>query len=90
MRRPAKDGPTIRAQLNAELLSEIAFMSSSRHVISMTNDWRAGMSNAIVIPPRMASTMICHGTIFVQTSTAMERERIIELICVQTITERFE
>ena len=68
----------------------MAFIKSSRLVISMTNDWRAGISNAIVIPPNTASTMICHGcTISVQTSAAMANERIIELIWVQTMTERF-
>ena len=48
---PAIEGPMIRAPLKAELLSEIAFIKSSRLVISMTNDCRAGMSNAIVTPP---------------------------------------
>ena len=61
MRNPAMDGPTMRAQLNAELLSEIAFIKSARLVISMTNDWRAGISNAIVIPLHTASAMMCHG-----------------------------
>ena len=53
MRNPAIDGPMMRAQLKAELLSEIAFIKSSRLVISITNDCRAGMSKAIVIPPRI-------------------------------------
>src|ERR1041385_7369918 len=90
MRNPATDGPTMRAQLNAELLSEIAFIKSSRLVISMTNDCRAGISNAIVIPLHTASAMMCHGwTIFVQTSTAMLSEMLIEQSCVTTITDRF-
>ncbi len=80
----------MRAQLNAELLREIAFIKSSRLVISMTNDCRAGMSNAIVIPLNTASAMMCHGcTIFVQTSAAMERETNIEQSWVTTMTERF-
>ena len=44
----------MRAALKTELLSEIAFIKSSRLVISMTNDCRAGMSKAIVTPPMMA------------------------------------
>ena len=83
MRKPAIDGPMMRAQLKAELLSEMAFIRSSRLVISMTNDCRAGMSNAMVIPPRTASTMMCHGcTTCVQTSAAMVSDRIIEQIWV--------
>ena len=90
MRRPAIDGPTMRAQLKAELLSEMAFIKSSRLVISITNDCRAGISNAIVIPPSTASTMMCHGcTSFVQTSAAIASERIMKQICVATTTARF-
>ncbi len=78
MRSPAIDGPMMRAQLKAELLSEMAFIKSSRLVISITNDCRAGISKAIVIPPRMATTMMCHGcTTLLQTSAAIVSDRII-------------
>ncbi len=53
----------MRAPLNIALLSEIAFMRSSRLAISTTNDCRAGMSKAIATPPQRPSTMICHGWI---------------------------
>jgi hypothetical protein len=80
----------MRAQLKAELLSEMAFIKSSRLVISITNDCRAGMSNAMLIPPSTASTMMCQGcTIPVQTSPAIVSDRIIEQICVTTMTARF-
>ena len=47
---PAIDGPTTRAPLTIELLSEIAFNKSSRLVISTVKDCRAGMSNPIAMP----------------------------------------
>jgi hypothetical protein len=60
MRNPATAGPTTRAPLKMELLSEIAFIRSSRLVISTMNACRAGMSKAIATPPSAASTRMCH------------------------------
>ncbi len=54
---PATAGPMTRAPLTMELFSETAFIKSSRLVISMMNDWRAGMSNAIATPRSAAMTM---------------------------------
>jgi hypothetical protein len=90
IRTPAIEGPMMRAQLKAELLSEIAFIKSSRLVISITNDCRAGMSKAIVIPPRTARTMMCHGcTRPLQTSAAIASDKTMEQVWVATMTERF-
>ncbi len=80
----------MRAPLNIALLSEIAFIKSSRLAISTTNDCRAGMSKAMATPPKSPSTMISHGRmIFAPTRPAMTKERIIIAIWVQMRTERF-
>ena len=83
-------GPTIRAPLNIALLSEIAFIKSSRLAISTTKDWRAGISKAIATPPNRPSTIISHGRMSPdQTSPAKTKARIIIALWVQRRTERF-
>ena len=83
-------GPTMRAPLNIALLSEMAFIKSSRLAISTTNDCRAGMSKAIATPPHRPSTIISHGWMIPDhTSPAKMKARIIIAIWVQMRTERF-
>src|SRR5438309_8705717 len=53
-------GPTIRAPLNIEEFSAIAFIKSSLPTMSTRNAWRAGMSNALTTPSRADSTKMCH------------------------------
>jgi len=60
MRKPATAGPTTRAPLTMELLSDTAFIKSSRLVISTMNACRAGMSKAMATPPSAANRRICH------------------------------
>ena len=61
MTTPASAGPTTRAPLKMELLSEMAFSKSSRLVISSVKAWRAGMSNAIATPLTVAIAMMVAG-----------------------------
>src|SRR2546423_1038213 len=61
MRNPATEGPTIRAQLNAELLSEIAFVKCSRLVVSIGSDWGGGVWSAMVIRVRAGGGMVWGG-----------------------------
>ena len=46
----AAAGPTMRARLNPLELSAIAPGSSSRPTSSITSDWRAGISMALITP----------------------------------------
>ena len=78
---PATDGPTTRAPLTIELLSEIALSKSSRLVISIMNAWRAGMSKAIASPPIAASTMICQTRIW-WAATSPANTRAVTIIVV--------
>ena len=90
MRMPAAAGPTTRAPLTIELLSESAFIRSSRLVISTMNAWRAGMSKAIATPPSAASTRMCQGcTSLLQTSAANTNASTIMALCVHNNTIRF-
>ena len=89
MRSPATAGPTTRAPLTMELLSDNAFIRSSRLVISTTNACRAGMSNAIATPPSAANTRMCQGrTSPRQTSTANANANSIMPLCVNSSTVR--
>ena len=56
---PATAGPTIRAALKIAELRATALPMSSRPTISMTNDWRVGMSTAFVQPRAKARRTIC-------------------------------
>ena len=90
MRIPATAGPATRAPLTIELLSDSAFIRSSRLVISTMNAWRAGMSNAIATPPSAASTRMCQGrTSPLQTSPANTNASTIIALCVHSRTARF-
>src|SRR2546430_11276441 len=83
---PATAGPTIRAALNMDELSAIAFMRSSLPTSSTMNAWRAGMSNALTTPKNTASTMTCHVvTLPVHTSTASASASSICRACVHTM-----
>ena len=50
IRIPAIAGPTRRAALNAALLRAIALGTASPPTISVTNDWRVGLSIAVTQP----------------------------------------
>ena len=54
--RPAAAGPMTRAPLNIAELSATALPMSSRPTSSIANDWRTGMSTALAIPSRNASS----------------------------------
>ena len=89
IRKPATAGPTTRAPLKTELLSDTAFIKSSRLVISTTKAWRAGMSNAMATPPSAASTMMCQGrTSPLPTSAANTNASTIMPLCVKSSTVR--
>src|SRR6266699_3374575 len=86
---PATAGPTIRAALNMDELSAIAFMRSSLPTSSTMNAWRAGMSNALTTPKNTASAMTCHVvTLPVHTSTASASASSICRACVHTMRRR--
>jgi hypothetical protein len=59
MRRPATDGPTIRAPLNDTELSPTALVRCSRPTSSITSDWRAGWSIEAMMPHSTATTATC-------------------------------
>ena len=79
-----------RAPFTIELLSEIAFIKSSRLVISTVNDWRAGMSNPIEIP-FSAATIMMNGVVAKpnHTPAASKNAQIIWAAWVATRIERF-
>ena len=86
---PATAGPTIRAALNMDELSAIAFMRSSLPTSSTMNAWRAGMSNALTTPKNTASTITCHVvTLPVHTSPASASASSICRACVHTMRRR--
>ena len=77
---PAMDGPSNLAALTMEEFKAIAlaryFFFST---ISIKNDWRAGVSHALIQPSNKLKRMICH--IFmtpVKKSNAMSSACIIE------------
>ena len=81
--RPAIAGPTIRAVLKTAEFSATALATSLRPTISTTNDWRVGMSTALVIPSSSARTMICQtSTRPVAVSPNRTNARIICTTCV--------
>src|SRR6266487_698944 len=89
IKTPATAGPTIRAALNMDELSAIAFMRSSLPTSSTMNAWRAGMSNALTTPKNTASAMTCHVvTLPVHTSTASASASSICKACVHTMSWR--
>ena len=51
---PATAGPTTRAVLKLALLRPTALATRSGPTISLTNDWRAGMSKAVATPSSRA------------------------------------
>src|SRR5918996_682958 len=52
MTTPASAGPSIRLALKTALLSPTAFARFEKPTISVTNDWRAGLSTAVTHPSR--------------------------------------
>ena len=56
MRTPPTAGPMMRAPLKVALLRATAFTTCSRPTISTTNDWRTGMSTALMQPRIAART----------------------------------
>ncbi len=56
---PATAGPTTRARLNEALFRAMAWSRSLRGTTSATNDWRTGMSKALVMPRIRARTWMC-------------------------------
>ena len=89
MRKPATAGPTTRAPLTMELLSDTAFIRSSRLVISTMNACREGMSKAIATPPSPASTRMCQGRMCpLPTSAAYPNASSIIPFCVKQTTVR--
>lgn len=62
MTAPAAAGPRRRPALNMALLSPTAFGTSSGPTISMTNDWRVGMSTICTMPSRKASRYTIHSS----------------------------
>ena len=79
MVRPATAGPTIRAALKIAEFRATALPMSSRPTISMTNDWRVGMSMAWV-QPRAKARMTISQTWTVPVAVRMPRmkARLIE------------
>ena len=72
-----------------ELLSDTAFISSWRLVISTMNDCRAGMSKAIARPPSAASARMCHGRICpLQVKAANTKASSIMAVWVKQTTVR--
>ena len=55
MRMPPTAGPVTRAVLNTALFSATALATSSGPTISMTNDWRVGLSTTVMQPPTKTS-----------------------------------
>ena len=72
-RIPATAGPTMRAPLNMEEFSAIAFIRSSLPTMSTRNACRAGMSNAFTTPSSVASTRMCHTCTFPVSVNAARR-----------------
>ena len=60
---PASAGPTIRDALNSIELSATALIRCSRPTSSTTNDWRTGLSIAVMMPWIVASTYTCQSWI---------------------------
>ncbi len=52
-------GPMMRAPLNMEEFSAMAFIRSSLPTMSTRKDCRAGISNAFTTPSNAASTKMC-------------------------------
>ena len=86
---PATAGPTIRAALNMDEFSAIAFIRSSLPTSSAMNAWRPGMSNALTIPKNTASTITCQVvTRPAHTSAASASASSICNACVHTMRRR--
>ena len=80
---PAIAGPTIRALLNIDEFSPIAFSRSSRPTMSIRKACRAGTSNAFTTPSSDARTMISHTRILpVRVSAASVSASPMEALCV--------
>ena len=79
----------MRAPLNIDEFSAMAFIRSSLPTISTRNDCRAGISKAFTTPRSEASTKMCHTcTTPVRVSVAKIAARIIDEIWV-AITRRW-
>ena len=88
--RPARAGPMTRAPLNIAELRATALPMSSRPTSSIENAWRTGMSTALAIPSRKASTRIIQtSTTPVMTRTARIAARTIIATWVAIRTCRF-
>jgi len=86
---PAAAGPTIRAALNIDEFSAIAFIKSPLPTSSAMKAWRPGMSNALTMPKNSASTITCHVvTLPVHTSAASASASSICKACVHTMRRR--
>lgn len=90
MTTPAIAEPMMRAPLIIELLRAMAFRRSSRLVILITKDCRAGISKAMTIPRSAEMAMICHGWMRpVQVRKASSSESTIGTTSALTSTVRF-
>ena len=93
MMMPPIDGPMIRLAFTIDELSAMAFGRSARSsTISTTNDWRAGVSKALMIPCTTCRRSTCVTVITPPSvSTASATDCSIESTCVTTrIRCRFE
>ena len=85
---PAIDGPSNLATLTIDEFKAMAFPRSSRFsIISMTKDWRAGISNALIHPRQVLKRIICQtSTDLVNTRNARIKACIMARICVMIST----
>ena len=89
MRTAATAGPTMRAVLNTALLRATALDTSSGPTISMTNDWRVGLSTTVTHPATNTSAYTIHSsTTPVVTTRNMANASTAAVLCVITSTRR--
>ena len=80
-------GPTMRAPLNIEEFSAMAFIRSSLPTMSTRNACRAGMSNALTTPCRADKPKMCHTcTLPVRVSAARTRASSMAAVWVAMTT----
>ena len=86
---PATDGPTTAAPLNTEELSAIAFIRSCLPTISITKDWRAGTSKALMVPVAAAAMSTSQYIAWpLELSRNRANDGIVNAACVVSSTER--
>ena len=76
---PAIAGPTMRAPLNIDEFSAMAFIRSSRPTISTMNACRAGISNALTTPSNAARTKISDWTAMAECPRTSTRATIAKV-----------